>query len=53
MDQVSQYVGEYFSREWVMKNVMRFGDDDIEEMTKQVEAENEKSDDETEDDLGV
>ena len=53
MDQVSQYVGEYFSREWVMKNVMRFGDDDIEEMAKQVEAENEKSDDETEDDLGV
>ena len=36
-----------------MKNVMRFGDDDIEEMAKQVEAENEKSDDETEDDLGV
>ena len=53
MDQVSQYVGEYFSREWVMKNVMRFGDDDIEEMAKQVEAVNEKSDDETEDDLGV
>lgn len=53
MDQVSQYVGEYFSREWVMKNVMRFGDDDIEEMAKQVEAENAQSDDETEDDLGV
>ena len=22
LDQISQYVGEYFSREWVMKNVM-------------------------------
>ena len=45
MDQVASYVGEYFSREWVMKNVMMFNDDDIEEMSKQVEAENEKSGD--------
>ena len=45
MDQVASYVGEYFSREWVMKNVMMFTDDDIEEMSKQVEAENEKSGD--------
>jgi hypothetical protein len=53
MDQVSQYVGEYFSREWVMKNVMRFGDEDIEDMAKQVEAENAQSDDEVDDELGV
>jgi hypothetical protein len=52
MDQVTQYVGEYFSREWVMKNVMMFDDKDIEDMKKQVEAENAKSDD-AEDDLGV
>ena len=45
MDQIASYVGEYFSREWVMKNVMMFDDDDIEEMSKQVEAENEKSGD--------
>ena len=44
MDQVSQYVGEYFSREWVMKNVMMFSDEDIEEMKKQVESENDKGD---------
>jgi hypothetical protein len=42
MDQIASYVGEYFSREWVMKNVMMFNDEDIEEMSKQVEAENEK-----------
>ena len=53
MDQVSQYVGEYFSREWVMKNVMRFGDEDIEDMAKQVEAENAQSDEEVDDELGV
>ena len=40
MDQVTQYVGEYFSREWVMKNVMMMDDKDIEEMKNQVEAEN-------------
>jgi hypothetical protein len=40
LDQVSQYVGEYFSREWAMKNVMMFSDEDIEEMKTQVEGEN-------------
>ena len=49
MDQISSYVGEYFSREWVMKNVMMFNDEDIEEMAKQVESENANSDDTEED----
>ena len=40
LDQISQYVGEYFSREWTMKNVMMMSDDDILEMKDQVEAEN-------------
>ena len=53
MDQVTQYVGEYFSREWVMKNVMMMDDKDIEEMKKQVEAENAKSDDAEDDDYGI
>ena len=45
MDQLSQYVGEYFSREWVMKSVMMMSDEDIEQMAKQVEAENSKGGD--------
>lgn len=45
LDQLSQYVGEYFSREWVMKNVMMMSDEDIETMKDQVEAENSKSSD--------
>ena len=53
LDQISQYVGEYFSREWVMKNVMMMNDEDIEEMKQQVEAENANGDDEDEEDLGV
>jgi hypothetical protein len=49
MDQIASYVGEYFSREWVMKNVMMFNDEDIENMAKQVESENANSDDAEED----
>jgi hypothetical protein len=39
LDQIQQYVGEYFSKEWVMKNILRFDDDQIKQMTKQVELE--------------
>lgn len=52
LDQISQYVGEYFSREWVMKNVMMMSDDDIKQMTDEVESENAKGGND-EDDLGV
>lgn len=52
MDRITNYVGEYFSREWVMKNVMMMSDEDIEMMKDQVESENSKGD-ENEDDLGV
>ena len=45
LDAVSNYVGEYFSREWVMKNVMRMTDEDIQTMKDQVEAENANSED--------
>ena len=48
LDQVSQYVGEYFSREWVMKNVMMMSDDDIKEMKDQVEGENSVKDEDEE-----
>jgi len=54
MDQISQYVGEYFSREWVMKNVMMMSDDDIEQMRDEVEAENDKGGgDENEENIGA
>ena len=36
---VDPYVGRYFSQEWVKKNVLQQSDDDIEEMTKQIESE--------------
>ena len=52
LDQISQYVGEYFSREWVMKNVMQMSEEDIENMKDQVEGENASGDDEETDDVG-
>ena len=32
LDQASSYVGEYFSKEWAMKNILMFSDDDIKDM---------------------
>tara|TARA_R110000796_G_scaffold26398_15_gene73451 strand:+ start:519 stop:2033 length:1515 start_codon:yes stop_codon:yes gene_type:complete len=39
MDQVSQYVGEYFSKEWVMKNVLQLDDEDVKTMKDQIAKE--------------
>jgi hypothetical protein len=43
LDQISAYVGDYFSKEWVMKNVLKLNDDDLEQMKKELadESENE------------
>ena len=45
LDQVSQYVGEYFSKEWVMKNVLMFNDDDIKQVAQQSSEEEPTQDD--------
>jgi len=39
MDEISQYIGQYFSREWVMKNVLQLDDDDIKDMKDQMNTE--------------
>jgi hypothetical protein len=33
LDQASQYIGEYFSKEWAMKNILMFSDEDIKNMS--------------------
>lgn len=43
LDQVSNYVGEYFSKEWVMKNVLHLNDEDIERMQDQISGEGEQA----------
>ena len=39
LDQLQNYVGEFFSKEWVQKNVLHFSDEEIEEMSKQIQGE--------------
>jgi hypothetical protein len=39
LSDISNYTGDYFSKEWVRKNVLRMSEDDIEEIKKQIEAE--------------
>jgi hypothetical protein len=37
---MDEHIGKYVSNEWVKKNVLRFTDEEIEEMGKQIDAEN-------------
>lgn len=39
LQQIDQFVGKYYSKEWVRKNVLRLTDEDIEEIDKQIEEE--------------
>jgi hypothetical protein len=39
MNEITQYVGEYYSKEWVQKNVMMLDDEEIIQMKKQIEKE--------------
>ena len=39
MDQSAQYVGEYISRDWVMKNIFRFDDKERRDMKAEIEKE--------------
>ena len=36
---IDPYVGRYYSKEWVNKNVLHLTDDELEEMKKQIESE--------------
>jgi hypothetical protein len=37
---MDEHIGKYISNEWVKRNVLRFTDEEIEEMEKQIDAEN-------------
>lgn len=41
LDQMSQYVGEYVSKDWVMKNILMFSDEQIEDLKKEIAKEKE------------
>ena len=46
LDSISNYVGEYFSKEWIQKNVLQFSDEDIEQIQKEIAGEQEEQPDE-------
>ena len=48
LDAISNYVGEYFSKEWIKKNILHLSDEDIETMNKQMSDEGEGQEDDTE-----
>ena len=39
LDQMAQYVGEYFSKEYVMKNVLKYSEQDIQDIEGQINSE--------------
>ena len=39
MDQVSSYIGEYVSKEWVQKNVLRMTDEEAQQIKKDIDGE--------------
>jgi len=42
LDMVQQYVGEYYSKEWVQKHVLMLSEEDIENMKKEIDGESEE-----------
>ena len=49
MREVGEYIGQYFSKEYIYKNILRMTDEEIEEMKKQIDIEREE---EPQEDMG-
>ena len=39
LNEISPFVGEYLSKEWVMRNVLRLSDEELEDMRKEIDGE--------------
>jgi len=44
LNEASGFVGNYLSKEWIWKNVLRLSEDDMEEMQKQIDNESDSGD---------
>ena len=51
LQMIDEYVGTYYSKEWVRKNILSQSDEDIDEITKQIEAEPAEDDEFDDDEL--
>ena len=52
MRELQEYVGTYFSKEYIKKNILRFSEEELREMESQIEKEAQAEPQEQEDDLG-
>jgi len=52
MRELQEYVGTYFSKEYIKKNILRFSAEELREMESQIEKEAQAEPQEQEDDLG-
>ena len=43
LSSLDEFMGTFISKEWVQKNILRFNDDDIETMQKQIDDEGKES----------
>jgi len=42
LSQIDQFTGRYYSMDWIRRNVLRFGDMEIEEIDKEIQSERDK-----------
>ena len=40
LDMIQPHVGEYFTKDWVMKNILKLSEEDTKELDKEVDDEN-------------
>ena len=53
MREIQDYVGVYFSKEYIKKSILRFSDEELREMDRQMEEEvKQEPQEQSEDDLG-
>ena len=52
MRELQEYVGTYFSKEYIKKNILRFSEEELREIESQIEKEAQEEPQEQEDDLG-
>jgi hypothetical protein len=50
---VEEQIGQYYSREWVRRNILHQSDEDIETINNQIEKEKDSGDIEGEDDIEI
>jgi len=49
---IEDHIGKYYSREWVIRNILQITEEEFSEMNKQMEKEKLEAPDEAEDDSG-